>query len=391
MDTLRIESPTGDEIRDMRDGGDLFDDTEREEDKEKEKEHEEDKDKTSWIQCTYTGSTPPWELKELPGQGYAAFATRRFAQGDLICSELPTVWVHGHHPFDEHQVKQIEERVEALNIASKTAFYDMANMFPEAQTPAVGVFMTNCFDMTDAPHGDSCAMYLALGRLNHSCTPNTQQSHIPHTGEEVLYASRDIECGEELNDCYIDLRQSTHARREALQDIYRFHCRCKACCASDTSTDDDNGENKDMRAISLADDNRRERAAAYDDRIIAAAVADGADIACTIALDAVRLLEASVCLPWSIRYLPDALITVYDLTIATGSEQSMSMLCLHQQNGSSRKTSEEKMKISASTSASLAMKKAREGLDKAHRLNILLSGPTSPETISSAAKLGLKI
>ena len=41
-------------------------------------------------------------------------------------------------------------------------------------TRAAGIFMTNCFDMTDSIYGESCAMYLALARLNHSCCPNVQ-------------------------------------------------------------------------------------------------------------------------------------------------------------------------------------------------------------------------
>jgi hypothetical protein len=46
-------------------------------------------------------------------------------------------------------------------------------------------------------------MYLALARLNHSCTPNVQQTHMPDTTEEALFACRDIKRGEEINDCYI--------------------------------------------------------------------------------------------------------------------------------------------------------------------------------------------
>jgi hypothetical protein len=211
-------------------------------------------DPTSWLQCSYSASesgSPPWELRAIPGKGYAAFATRNFKRGELICTERPTVWVHGHHPFDEEQVLEIEERVNALSDDLKRAFYNMANVFPEAPTTATGIFMTNCFDMTGSAHGDSCAMYCAFARLNHSCTPNTQQSHIPQTGEEVLYASRDILCGEELNDCYIDLRQRTVDRRATLQEIYRFYCECPACVACESE-----------------DDARRERAGGFDDLIV---------------------------------------------------------------------------------------------------------------------------
>lgn len=172
---------------------------------------------------------PPWTLKLVDGRGFVAIATRKIEAGEYVLTEFPTVWVHGWHPFDSDQVEEIESRVEALDENDKTAFYSMANVFPEARTAAEGIFMTNCFDMTDSPHGQACAMYLALARLNHSCIPNVQQTHIPETGEEVLYASRTIEIGDEINDCYIDLRQSRDARRAALRDIYRFDCECEAC------------------------------------------------------------------------------------------------------------------------------------------------------------------
>ena len=44
-------------------------------------------------------------------------------------------------------------------------------------------------------HSVSLSFYPTLS-LNHSCVPNVQQTHVPATGEEVLYASRDIEIGE---------------------------------------------------------------------------------------------------------------------------------------------------------------------------------------------------
>ena len=188
---------------------------------------------TAWEKVEFEGDLAPWELREMEEGNLAAFATRSFKKGEKICSERPTVWVSGHHPFNEEQVAEIEEKVMSLNDIDRASFYDMANVFPDAPTPAAGIFMTNCFDMADAAHGQSCAMYCAIGRLNHSCEPNAQQTHIPDTFVEVLYASRDIAVGDEINDCYIDLRQSTHERRVALQDIYRFHCTCKACLRAD--------------------------------------------------------------------------------------------------------------------------------------------------------------
>ena len=307
---------------------------------------------TSWLHVSFEGDEAPWTLRELPGMGYAAFATRSFHAGDLICTEKPTVWVHGHHPFDQTQLTEIDERVGNLSKEEQDAFYAMSNAFPDAATPAAGIFMTNCFDMADAPHGESCAMYLAIARLNHSCIPNVQQTHLPDTGEEVLYAVRDINIGDELNDCYIDLRQSTVLRQAALQDIYRFTCTCAAC---------NNGDDGDIGAEShqyhIEDDRRRTRAAEFDDRIFEAVNEDdgGTDTALEIAYDAVRLLSAKDCLKWSVRYLADAHMSVYQLEVACGTKGN----------------------------------KALKHLKAAHTLNMQLTGPRSPESRNTAEKLGI--
>ena len=289
---------------------------------------------TSWLQVAPCAAEngeeqAPWELRDLEGKGFAAFATRKFEKGDLILAERPTVWVHGHHPFDETQVAEIESKVAELDEADRRAFFEMANVFPEAPTAATGIFMTNCFDMTNAPQGESCAMYLAMARLNHSCTPNAQQTHLPETGEEVLYASRTIEIGEEINDCYIELRQSTSFRKKDLQEYYRFECTCEACTRSDVD-----------------DDKRRERARQIDDRVVEAVSEDGPEIALDLAKDVLRLLESEQCKKWSVRYLPDALSTVSQLASSIG-DRRLSAKCAQM----------------------------------AYNESLLLCGPRSPETV----------
>lgn len=295
---------------------------------------------TSWIHVTYTGEDPPWILKEIPGKGFCAYAARSFSAGEIICTEKPTCWVHGHHPFDQAQLEEIDQRVEELDDDQRNAFYAMSNAFPDAPSVAAGIFMTNCFDMTDAPHGESCAMYLAIARLNHSCTPNAQQTHLPETSEEVLYAARDIMEGEEINDSYIDLRQDTASRQATLQEIYRFTCACEAC--SDDVSD----------AERVEDDLLRSRAAALDEQVMLLA-ADDLDSALTVAFDAVRILSSKKCLKWSVRYLADAYMTVYQLEVACGGSE----------------------------------KKAKKYLQAAHELNQRLTGPRSPDTASSRQKL----
>jgi hypothetical protein len=118
---------------------------------------------TYWGRCSFNGPLPPWELRNIPGKGYAAFALQRFAkgslhmlqvmiqhffiitvvQGEIILREYPTVWIHGHHPFNESNIKEIEKRIGDLSLEENQAFYNMANVFPESECVAAGIFMTN--------------------------------------------------------------------------------------------------------------------------------------------------------------------------------------------------------------------------------------------------------
>ncbi len=123
--------------------------------------------------------------------------------GDLVLKEKPTVTCSGHHPFTNLQLSEIQRNIELLSSPDRKAFFAMANSIPEPQKlpraalssqlnmrldasstkpsqfedhviEAAGIFITNSFDMTDSPLGEACAMYCAIGRLNHSCYPNVQ-------------------------------------------------------------------------------------------------------------------------------------------------------------------------------------------------------------------------
>jgi len=200
--------------------------------------------------------------------------------------------------------------------------------------------MTNCFDMTDSIFGESCAMYLALARLNHSCCPNVQQTHYPDTTEEVLYASRDIKTGDEINDCYIDLRQSKASRQSELWEYYRFRCSCEGCCFPPKL------DNSNALSLSM-DDNMRMKASQLIDTIISLVEEDEISNAFEVAKQSVSLLEDERFMKWSIRYIAEFCMYVYQIGL----------------NSSINKK-----------------KEAQKYLHKAHQLNILLQGTRSPDS-----------
>jgi hypothetical protein len=180
----------------------------------------------------------------------------------------------------------------SIFIEEKDAFFNLANVFHEYNEYA-GIYMSNSFDMVNSPIGDACGMYVAIARLNHSCIPNVQQTHIPESKLEVLYATRTIEIGDEINDCYLDLRQSVEDRRCYLEQHYRFTCGCSGCVqaiASSPSTDC----------------NRRQRAKSLVDIIIELSESGHVSDAYDIAMELLRLVSDSRSVGWGERYVAEA-------------------------------------------------------------------------------------
>ena len=255
---------------------------------------------TNWSKVTHFFSGAPWHSTLAPGRGTIAVSNFRYEPGTRICSETPTVTVSGWNPYNNAQIEEIRRKVSDLQKAEKESFFSLQNAFPEL-SPEVGIFMTNAFDMVDSPNGQESGMYCAIARLNHSCIPNVQQTHYPDTREEVLYASRLINEGDEINDCYIDLRQTRENRRKELLELYRFHCMCEACSMNDVMV--------------IQDDRNRVRAKQLDEFIVSAAEIDPYN-ALDIAIELISLLESKSCELWSPRYLPDAHYSAYMLAEA---------------------------------------------------------------------------
>ena len=288
---------------------------------------------TYWAYCKFEGDEAPWTTALVENKGICAFSSRNFLLGENICIETPLTLVSGHHPFSQHQIEEIEKNVSKLSDVDKSAFYAMANSHPSAQTLAAGIFMTNSFDMTNRETGAACAMYLAIGRLNHSCSPNAQQSHVPETGEEVLYASRDIAKDEELNDCYIDLRQKKSDRQRLLLQDYGFTCQCSACSLDP------------LDPQYIAEERQRPEALDLENKLLEAAEEGEQEVALQYAQNLVSLLLSPTAMPWSARYIPSAYVYLYHI------------------------------------SSSLRMRsRAVDAIREAHRWNLLLQGPLTPDS-----------
>lgn len=242
---------------------------------------------TFWHRVRWEGEQPPWKLEETSDRGLIAVATRAFNTGDCICRELPMFWVPSHLPT----LEQVEKELSKLSSEDRAAYFSLSNTSQDP--PELGVFKTNAFDMADSPLASECSgLYCAIARLNHSCTPNVQQTHHPATQEEVLHATRAIAPGEELNDCYIHLLQPRELRQRELFDLYGFRCGCASCSLPAEQ--------------SLADDRLRQRAAEWETLMVDVAEESGPADALDLCLSLLTLLQSRRAVGWGERYIAAA-------------------------------------------------------------------------------------
>ncbi|KAG5202233.1 hypothetical protein JEQ12_003623 [Ovis aries] len=78
-------------------------------------------------------------------------------------------------------------------------------------------------------------LFSSMSLLNHSCDPNCS---IVFNGPHLLLrAVRDVEAGEELTICYLDMLMTSEERRKQLRDQYCFDCDCFRCQTQDKDAD----------------------------------------------------------------------------------------------------------------------------------------------------------
>mmetsp|Transcript_8122 Transcript_8122/g.17557 ORF Transcript_8122/g.17557 Transcript_8122/m.17557 type:complete len:360 (+) Transcript_8122:130-1209(+) len=105
-----------------------------------------------------------------------------------------------------------------------------------AKTPQ-GIYSTNAFRLGNDPKG---GLFLTIARINHSCRPNVSHFWSPGLQQKLIFASRDINVGEELltiygpNEC-----MDTEGRRGYLNERFSFNCNCEMCREGNANGGDD--------------------------------------------------------------------------------------------------------------------------------------------------------
>lgn len=121
--------------------------------------------------------------------------------------------------------------------------------------------------------------------LNHSCEPNIVIYYEPHTHRQIMRCIRRIRTGEQACHAYVDIAATSPTRRQKLENIYNFTCKCARCSQASDVLDDKLEPRAGFREAEAAEALESHAAHALDDM-------EGCVSRCIAALESAQSVEA---------------------------------------------------------------------------------------------------
>jgi hypothetical protein len=196
---------------------------------------------------------PLFELGIAPGKGFGLFATSSIPRGTCIIEEAPLVRLPPAEDGSGRALGQIMEALANSTPEQRTTFLrlyhkDCAEATPEVleslarndvdEGPpsikildllnAAAIFRSNSVAMGGKGEYGS-GVFASYSRINHSCTPNVHNSYNPTLEKLTVYATSQINKGEEILTSYTNLDRTYEQRKAALL-TWDIDCQCR-CCA----------------------------------------------------------------------------------------------------------------------------------------------------------------
>ncbi|KAK4448780.1 SET domain-containing protein 5 [Podospora aff. communis PSN243] len=192
-----------------------------------------------------------FEVRDVPGKGKGAIATRLIRAGEVLIRESPAILNIPQLPkgvlpaqvggMFELAVKQLPERQQKRVVGLSRGDADDGGV--DMSGDAINrVLNTNSFGIHVKDHF-MAALCPDIARINHACRPNmfTRFSHETFTMEAVAYA--DIQSGEELHLSYLPLNLLSEDRKAMIQQ-WGFNCTCSLCSSPDKASESDRNKRR---------------------------------------------------------------------------------------------------------------------------------------------------
>jgi SET domain len=181
-----------------------------------------------------------------------------YKKGDEILREEPTIRISNFHAASSRQEAEemhrsnlveafdalpsdIQEYVLALSICGKHSSSSNVDSSTVEQR-LEGIYQTNSYRLSEE-NGEQTfgGLFLTVARINHNCRPNVSHYWRSDLNRLLLFATCDIEKGDELHLSYLSPAecQDTRTRRACLRKDFSFHCTCEMCSEGNVWNGDD--------------------------------------------------------------------------------------------------------------------------------------------------------
>ena len=206
------------------------------------------------VPITNNASFKVFDAGPLSGKGLRAISA--YKCGDEIIRESAAMRIPNSHPASSleaakllHQ-QAIQRAYNSMHHTTQCAFMDLSSCDEgEGIKTPHGIYDTNSFRLEDT--NNNGALFLTIARINHSCHPNVNHIWRENLQQMLVFATRDIQVGEELCTSYGPSEcMTTQSRREYLYDRFSFQCMCTMCVDGNKN----GGDERMMKIQSLQED-----------------------------------------------------------------------------------------------------------------------------------------
>ncbi|KAL5389142.1 hypothetical protein DPSP01_002457 [Paraphaeosphaeria sporulosa] len=160
-----------------------------------------------------------------PGKGLGVFAAHTLETGSIIMREAPVITIKPpkHAPGTGYPLPVISQLVHAeynrLSEAQKHSVLDLTYSVLPIDLQRYGsnldilglIFRNNAYDT-----GSEIGLFPKIARINHSCRPNAAYYWNDRLKRRFVYATREIEAGEEIFVSFISLLLPREERQKKL-------------------------------------------------------------------------------------------------------------------------------------------------------------------------------
>mmetsp|Transcript_18626 Transcript_18626/g.34290 ORF Transcript_18626/g.34290 Transcript_18626/m.34290 type:complete len:360 (-) Transcript_18626:127-1206(-) len=199
----------------------------------------------SMTHITNNDSFEVFDAGPLSGKGLRA--TIAYKCGDEILRESAAMRIPNQQSASSLEAAEalhqnaIQRAYNSMHPTTQASFMELSSCNEDGLDGAIrtpwGVYDTNSFRLGN----DACGgLFLTIARMNHSCRPNVNHFWRTDLEQTLVFATRDIQIGEELCTIYGPSEcMDTRGRREYLSERFSFRCMCEMCVEGNTNGGDE--------------------------------------------------------------------------------------------------------------------------------------------------------